>query len=277
MAHSKSKPNPKSKFPDKSKYLCGLKRKYLIPIPAAGGCYGVTIGIVKNILNRIKYKTDPKDIYFSGISSGSVCATLFALSLIYNYDIDVLHTEYMNIVRDKTKQYDTIIDYYKKNNAFYECIKILLDKYVRDISDINGRIHIGYASVSNNCIMGLDFNIVSHFDDVDDLYGAICASSHYPILLKKELYYEYRGKKCIDGAIMYDYIHLENYKNIIIDSSILTKVNTTDVLLDCSEEKYHNLYNTGLQHQKQQKIASTRKTNITSNRKSRLWGIMGII
>lgn len=236
--------------------------KYLIPIPAAGGCYGITIGMVKNILDRIKHKIDPNAIHFSGISSGSVCATLFALSRVYNYDIDDIHNEYMNLVRDKTKDYDMISDYYKKNNAFYECIKFLLDKYIRNISDINGKIHIGYASVSNNCIMGLEFNIVSHFDNVDDLYGAICASSHYPILLKNELYYEYRGKKCIDGAIMYDYIHLKGYKNIIIDDSVLAKVNITDVLLDCSKEKYSTMYNIGSKHQKRQEIHSTTKTNI---------------
>jgi len=216
--------------------------RYLIPFPAAGGRYPVIMGTIQPILNQIKTIAPNAKIHASGVSSGAVCAIMLIIGLFKGLNIDDMHKEFIKIMRNKK------VD-------FFDGVELLIRRYVtnNDVKHIvNKRVHIGYCRLCAE--NGLEFIIVSEFKDVDDLVGAFRASAHYPLLLRKEMYYEYRGDKCVDGVFLHETISLPGYLNIKIDSSVFDKTLSTDRVLDTSKEKYKRLFKLGKHHQRATKL-----------------------
>jgi len=211
--------------------------RYLIPFPAAGGRYPVIIGMIQSILYQIKTIDPDAKIHASGVSSGAVCAIMLIIGLFKGLNIDDMHKEFIKIMRNKK------VD-------FFDGIELLIRRYVtnKDVKHIvNKRVHIGYCRLCAE--NGLEFIVVSEFKDVNDLVGAFRASAHYPLLLREEMYYEYRGDKCVDGVFIHESILLPGYRNIKIGSSVFDKTLSTDRALDASKEKYKRLFKLGRCHQ----------------------------
>lgn len=223
-------------------------KKYLVPFPAAGGRYPTSIGMMKYVLEKLETENiEDIQIHASGVSSGAACAIFFIIGMIKGYGFeyfDKLHDEFLEIINDINKDEK---DYYIRNNSFFDAVEMLIKKYVENIDDINGKVHIGYCRMCEN--NGMKFEIVSHFSDIDDLVGAFRASAHYPILLKRESHYEYRGHKCVDGVFMHKNITLPEYNNIMF----CEEVNNTkmDLMLVASKDKYEKLLNIGYEQQKE--------------------------
>ncbi|VBB17587.1 Acyl transferase/acyl hydrolase/lysophospholipase [Yasminevirus sp. GU-2018] len=229
-----------------------MMSKYLIPIPAAGGRYPVTVGMVRPVLNRIKSLDPDSEIHYSGVSSGSACALMFLCASIANLDIEVLHDEFIELIKTRVSSDPANAGYYQKNDKFFEAMEALAKKYITDINQINGKLHIGYCKLSR--ANGLEFAVVSEYKDIYDLTNAIRASCHYSLVLRNSMYFEYRGDMCVDGIFMYDQFLVPGYKNVVLNCNVLNKVNMNEILLNPCKEKYQRLYKIGDEHQKDKEV-----------------------
>lgn len=119
----------------------------------------------------------------------------------------------------------------------------MVRKYVKDIDSINNKIHIGYCKLTHDD--GLEFNVLSEFKDVDDLIGANKASAHYSVLLRKDMYYVYRGDRCVDGIFVHDRIYMPGYRNVKIDSNHVEELGIYDAILSNCADKFKRLHSVG--------------------------------
>lgn len=249
--------------------------RYLIPLCGSGGCYPVMMGVGSNLIKRIKHKDPKAIIHFSGVSSGAICSLLFLISEIHNKNITSIHNEFISSVNKRLKQIDCNFCHYRKNEIYFDSSEEIIRRHIKNTSDINGKLYIGY-NVFSWC-HGLEFKVVSDFKDVDDLMGAIRASSHFSFLLKSSSHYMYRGEKCIDGFFIHNNFLVPGYNNVVIAPKVFDNVPYNDMMLNHSDEKYNRLYKIGYDGQKHTDLEFVVVDNLPNTQKTILkyyWRIL---
>jgi len=259
-----------------------MGEKYLVSIPAAGGRYGLTIGASHVIVKKIR-KTDPNAvIHYSGISSGAIVAVL-AIIMDEREPVNgsdrmhsKLHRELIEMIKNEGEWEQGISNYFQNNEYFFRGLTKFVKHNIIDINKINDKIHIGYCKLSPE--HRLEFKVVSRFNDVDDLIGALLASSHYSWVLKNSHYYEYRGDKCVDGIFMHDRFPVPGYKNINIDDDIFVSTDIRDSMLGLSHEKYISLYKMGKRHQRKKNLEFFETDDVVNTSMQTLvWDFLDVI
>lgn len=271
-----------------------MMNKYLLSIPAAGGRYGLTIGAARVIVKQIRRLNPDAEIHYSGVSSGAISAVLSIIadakehlfvpialpmtlpptdvtndtmvspilsttsttstptSFIQEPFHEKMHREMLDMVKQEGEWKTGVREYFRNNEYFFNGLIKFIKYHLIDIDQINDKVHIGYCKLSSE--NGMEFKIVSKFTDVDDLIGALLASSHYSWVLKNSNYYEYRGDRCVDGIFMYDRFSLPGYQNIIIDEDVFTDTARMEALLEPSQEKFIRLYRLGEERQTKKEL-----------------------
>lgn len=232
--------------------------KYLLSIPAAGGRYGLTIGAARVIVDKIRAMDPEAEIHYSGVSSGAISAVLSVImesreQLSKDPKLhETIHREFLDTIEQEGEWKQGISHYFSNNDIFFNGVATFIRNNLHDIETINHRVHVGYCKLSQD--NGLEFKIVSRFDDVEDLIGALMASSHYTWILRWNNYHMYRGDKCIDGVFMHSSFALPGYKNISINKKLFKGTNQTEGFLEPSQDKYMRLYEMGKMFQSKRKI-----------------------
>jgi len=69
--------------------------------------------------------------------------------------------------------------------------------------------HRLFISITRVSLRGWKNEIVDAYNSDDDLYDAIGASAHIPIMTSLSLFYKFRNTACIDGGFSYNWIKLK--------------------------------------------------------------------
>lgn len=88
---------------------------------------------------------------------------------------------------------------------------------------------------------------LSSWDSPEDLAKCACASCFIPILLSPKFYYEYRGKKMIDGCLSYSSIVSEDTNTLEFSVNLFDFNLYTYLCPSSSVRKTKNLYKMGIQ------------------------------
>jgi hypothetical protein len=96
-----------------------IMSRYLVPLLAAGGKYGATLGSTVNIIRKIKEKDPNAVIHFSGVSSGAICAVMTHMAYQTNRTPYDLHDEFVELTKNG----------HGDDKGYYENADIFINRY----------------------------------------------------------------------------------------------------------------------------------------------------
>jgi hypothetical protein len=218
--------------------------KYLIVIPGSAGSYGATVGALLVEIDKIKKNNPNAVIHYSGVSSGSFVAIIALLCIINPQNHVKMHEELLQMInKDNMWNTHTINPYthYQNMGNWYVGVKKFIVKYVKDISQINNRIHIGICKL--DVFNGLTYHVVSTFKDVNDFISVIHASSQIPYYTHAKFSVKYKQFFCLDGWFLDNALCLPDYKNIKLIGGL--SIHPIDRLVLPCNIKYLRLFEKG--------------------------------
>ena len=134
---------------------------------------------------------DLTDCCFIGASAGACVSSLLAL--------DISLTEYLSKwVKDLYKVFR--VSSTGCYTIYHDTIRSITAKYIDEdcYKKANHRLFVSITKISRK---GYNNELVHVFNSNDDLYDAICASSHIPFINSPSMFYMFRKKTiCLDGA-----------------------------------------------------------------------------
>eukprot|EP01084_Bolivina_argentea_P114158 203299_1 len=216
------------------------KRDIVISVMGGAGLYPMGMGEALNTYHFIRDRYPNRQIYFSGVSSGSWVALMLAL--------DVKQEQ----IKPYFDYFKSLFDKWYKTRYFYWFKN--LEKLTRKIIRENG----GYEKVSNKLFVGMTsfdhsnkrfvFKNETNFQSEDEIIHAIMASSHLFVIGLSWIRY-YRGNIAFDGNFMKPNVILDNgkYINILIKYRLrFDNKYIYDSMISYCPNKWNRLYCEGV-------------------------------
>ena len=107
----------------------------------------------------------------------------------------------------------------------------------------NGRLFISITS----CGSFLKNRIINLFHSNEDLLDAICTSSQIPFMLSPSFFYKFRGERCLDGGLTYNWLRINGHTIMIspYQWSRMRYFYARTGLIYSSEQNYYRLVRRG--------------------------------
>ncbi len=189
-----------------------------------GGCKGIyQLGVHLGLIT-----TNPKlmkNMHYIGASIGSLSSAICCCNIDINNEFLPLLFELINDYRKNTYYSATTF-----GKRIKEILTIILPENAYQL--VSGRCHIIIVYFTKR---GFCKETISEFESNEDLINCIIASQYIPIWTDIKLF-RYRGKYCIDSAMLIDYPMLDN------DTVIVSFNNTGDIYPEIDYDKNISTY-----------------------------------
>jgi hypothetical protein len=199
----------------------------LITFPGSAGLFPLYCGIGIEHIGNIKKLHEQQEIHFAGVSSGTIVALLFALS-IPEAEIHELYKKFISYFDGK----NTLLHWYEAAEKWIYCV-LEEDGYLK----LNNKFFIGITVVEN---YSFTYKIVSKFKSNKDVVDAILASAHLFIFFKYP-FRIYKNKYVCDGGFLDNRVQLYDHINYYPRLKKDFKINFPDRMLSISKEKWERL------------------------------------
>ena len=189
-----------------------------------GGCKGIyQVGVYMGLVS-----TNPKlmkNMHYIGASIGSLSAAICCCNIDINNEFLPLLFELINDYRENT--YQSVTTYGKRMR---EILNLILPENAYELVSERCHIIIVYFTKEGFCK-----DIISEFESNEDLINCIIASQYIPLWTDTKLF-KYRGKYCIDSAMLIDY-------PILDDNTVIVSFNNTgDIYPEIDYDKNISTY-----------------------------------
>ena len=206
--------------------------KHSICFSGSGNHYPWQVGVALYLQENY----DLSDCCFLGVSGGSYIATILALNISIREYILVWIKEAYQVFNKR---------FLATYLVCHSIIKLIhLEKLSpEDYEKANGRLFISITRFK--CF--LKNRIINKFYSNEDLVDATCASSQIPFILSPSFSYTFRGERCLDGGITYNWMRRDD-DTIMISPyqwSRLRYFYALTALIYCTEKNYYRLVQRG--------------------------------
>ena len=160
-----------------------------------GGLYNYSLGIAYIIQTILENKEiDQTNINYVGISAGVFPALLLSLKLDINNMFNTFNKEFLGEINRL---------YFRALFNWYDYVRIYTKKYIPSDSHKTKNLTISVSEFNINKL-GLDNRLVNKWGSKEELLDCITATGFIP-LFGRHLYTIYKGKKCVDGCLTFNY------------------------------------------------------------------------
>jgi hypothetical protein len=134
----------------------------------------------------------------------------------------------------------------------HDALRAVASKYMKEDSykKANDRLFVSITKVFRCSCKN---EIINDFNSNDDIYDAVSASTHIPLITSLKLFYKFRKHKCIDGSFSNNWIKLKE-NTIIISPYKWTwwkrYTYAFTALISNSEKQFENLVKQGYEDAK---------------------------
>ena len=167
-----------------------------------GGLYNYSLGIAK-IIQELKKEIPEIELEYIGISAGCYPALLLALDLditklFYSFNKELLE----NINKCYLGSFTNWYSYVKKYSL----------KYIPEDSFKTNNLCISFTTITG--AISIENKLINKWESNEDLISCMIASSYIPVF-GGNICTNYKGQKCIDGTLTFDYKDCKDTDNIL--------------------------------------------------------------